>query len=480
MLNGFTRHFKPFEIFNEEHVEATWKAIFTVLEETGVRFEQKRAIEILRRGGCQVETLQNKVKFPPDLVTECLRKCPSSFAIKAREPKNDLVMGGNKLYFSSTPGTHTLDLDTWDPRVPTRKEFYDAVIIYDALDHLHMLHSNSPYHTFEGVHPLLATVETFAARTRNSSKINRAGPAFGNDRFQIEIAQAVGARPMFGLPASPPLMWGEDTCDAALRIVEAGFSVMLATGDIYGATAPVTLAGSIVHNCATLVAAIVFIQLVKEGTPVLPSNFTWPMNMRTGEPAYGNIAVALHDVAFNQVWRRYNIPVGNLGAGIGSSKKIDFQNGYERGMLALMSAISGATMVWFHGCVHGELISHPVQAILDDDVAGMIGRFIEGMEVSDATLAINLINQVGPIPGSYLDQKHTREWWMKEQFLPKTADLLSLPEWTRSGKKSCIDHARDRMEQILATHRPTPLTANQEKDIERVLQEAKKYHALSS
>jgi len=46
----------------------------------------------------------------------------------------------------------------------------------------------------------------------------------------------------------------------------------------------------------------------------------------------------------------------------------------------------------------------------------------------------------------------------------------------KTGKKSCIDYAKKRMEEILATHKPTPLTPSQEKEIEKILREARKYY----
>ena len=45
------------------------------------------------------------------------------------------------------------------------------------------------------------------------------------------------------------------------------------------------------------------------------------------------------------------------------------------------------------------------------------------------------------------------------------------------GKKSCLDYAKERMEEILATHKVSiPLTPSQEEDIERILNEARKYY----
>jgi trimethylamine--corrinoid protein Co-methyltransferase len=110
---------------------------------------------------------------------------------------------------------------------------------------------------------------------------------------------------------------------------------------------------------------------------------------------------------------------------------------------------------------------------LDDDIAGMIGRFLDGVEVTDETLAVDLIERVGPIPGFFLDKEHTRNWWKKEQYLPKAADCLTYPEWVKSGKKDCLDYAKARMEEILSTHEVSiHLTEEQDRKISDILEEA--------
>jgi len=91
-------------------------------------------------------------------------------------------------------------------------------------------------------------------------------------------------------------------------------------------------------------------------------------------------------------------------------------------------------------------------------------------------MAVDLIEKVGPIPGHFLSEEHTRKWWKLEQFIPKAADRLTYPEWMETGKKGCLDYARQRMEEILATHKAPPLTPKQEADIEGILEEARKYY----
>ena len=179
---------------------------------------------------------------------------------------------------------------------------------------------------------------------------------------------------------------------------------------------------------------------------------------------------------FCQYFRGFGIPVQLGTPGPVSSKLIDVQCGYEKAMLCAIGALCGANTINFHGGIFGELVFHPVQAILDDDIAGMIGRFLRGVQVDEETLAVDLINEVGPIPGIYLDKAHTRKWWRQEYFMPKAADRLSIPEWVECGNKSALDYARERMEEILTTHKPEPLTAKQEEEVEKILEDARQYY----
>ena len=79
-------------------------------------------------------------------------------------------------------------------------------------------------------------------------------------------------------------------------------------------------------------------------------------------------------------------------------------------------------------------------------------------------------------PLEVLAEEHTQKWWRREQFLPRVADRLSYPAWMQQGKKSALDDARERVEELLATHQPQPLTPQQDVDIERILEKARRYY----
>jgi trimethylamine--corrinoid protein Co-methyltransferase len=106
--NGFSRNFRPLEILTEEQVDAITKGTLQVLEETGIRMEHERGLKLLESHGCDVNYDEKRVRIPPGLVKECLNRCPSSFVIKARDPKNNVAIGGNVTYFKNSCGMQTL------------------------------------------------------------------------------------------------------------------------------------------------------------------------------------------------------------------------------------------------------------------------------------------------------------------------------------------------------------------------------------
>ena len=91
-------------------------------------------------------------------------------------------------------------------------------------------------------------------------------------------------------------------------------------------------------------------------------------------------------------------------------------------------------------------------------------------------MATDLIDEVGPIPGSYLNKAHTRKWWKTQQFIPKTAERSTYPEWVRTGKKTALTYARERMEEILRNYKPVPLPRDQNDQVDKILKEAEAHY----
>jgi len=275
---------------------------------------------------------------------------------------------------------------------------------------------------------------------------------------------------------APPMFFDETASDCAIDCAEAGMTVEPAHCGILGSSHPATIAGSLVTGMCECLGGITLVQLVNPGNRVFAHVFPVPTNMKTGRPRFGSIGISLAQVAWNQIWRTlFGIPTMNGGNGPSDSKQIDFQIAYEKSMGLLLSCLSGASWINAIGGLTGELSYHPVQSVFDNDVAGAIVRFLQGVTVTDETLAIDLINEVGPVPGFYLDKIHTMRWWKKETFEGHAVDLLPYEDWEKTGRKTALDLARERADQLLAEWKPV-LTPSQDADLDRILEDARAYY----
>ena len=141
-----------------------------------------------------------------------------------------------------------------------------------------------------------------------------------------------------------------------------------------------------------------------------------------------------------------------------------------------MAALSGGHLQLFQGGSSTELLYSPELAVMDDDIAGWIGRVLQGARIDDETLAVDVINEVGPIPGNFLGHAHTREWWNKEDSFLAVTDHEPYSSWVISDRKDMLGRAKDRVKDILATHQPAALTDSEEEAIEAILNEARGHY----
>ncbi|UCB46023.1 MAG: trimethylamine methyltransferase family protein [Spirochaetota bacterium] len=473
---GIVRNIPPLEILSQDQVERIHRGALEVLETTGVEVESRRALEFYQKGGCIVELESHRVRFPSELVLHCIRQCPTSFRMRALDPRNDLILGGNVVYSGLFSGLRTVDLDTWETRIPTVQDNHDANKIADGLENVHGSPSYTPYCEFVDEPPVMFLPISTWSRLKYLSKVSRIGTTMGSHIWELQMAQALDVDIYGAMEGPPPLTWNKDATDCAIDCAEAGFPVEPAAGGAMGATYPATIAGALVISMAEVMSGLVLVQIVRPGNPVIVNCFGPPLNMRTGHLKFGAISISLYLASWNQIWRTmYGIPIMNGGIGASNSKSIDFQCAYEKSVGILLSAQSGANWINTVGGLTGELTYHPVLSVLENDVLGYIGRFLEGVIVDDETLAIDLIEETGPIPGNYLDKAHTRKWWKLEQFMPHVADILPYPQWLKSGKKSTLDMARERADYLLKTWE-SKLPPGKEKELDKILEECRQWY----
>ena len=123
------------------------------------------------------------------------------------------------------------------------------------------------------------------------------------------------------------------------------------------------------------------------------------------------------DAAMTEVGKYLNIPIFSL-AGCSSSKIFDGQATLESMLGVMAAALSGANIIHDVGYLEDGLKGSFEQLVMTDEIIGMVKRFISGIEVNKNTLALDLIEKIGP-GGNFLAERHTADNFKNEYFFPE-------------------------------------------------------------
>ena len=110
------------------------------------------------------------------------------------------------------------------------------------------------------------------------------------------------------------------------------------------------------------------------------------------------------------------------------------------------------------------------KSLIDHEILRNIVHGLKGIEVSDETLAVEVINKVGS-GGHFLSQEHTRSHVFKEHLISELADRRIFEIWSKEDGKNIEERANERVKQILNDYEPEPLDKKIEKELQRVVRE---------
>jgi trimethylamine--corrinoid protein Co-methyltransferase len=266
-----------------------------------------------------------------------------------------------------------------------------------------------------------------------------------------------------------PLKYDERMLGAMMEYARAGQPQLVGALVIAGATGPVTLAGTLALQNAEILAGIVLTQLVREGTPVVFSGSSSNAEMRSGALSIGSPEMAINASATAQMARYYKLPVRGGGA-VSDAKVPDAQAAYESMMSLLMAQVSGVNFV-LHSA--GILESYSCMSyekfVIDDEMCGMVKRIKKDYAVTADTLALDVIEKVGP-GGHFLDKDHTFDHFREEFFRPLLSNRAKFDGWQAGGSTPVSDTANKKYKKILAEHKTPGLAADTERDLQRFIE----------
>jgi len=235
--------------------------------------------------------------------------------------------------------------------------------------------------------------------------------------------------------------------DLALTLAEAGIPVSFYPMPILGATGPVTIAGSAVVNNAEFVSAATLVQLAYPGAPVIHGGGPTAMYMNSGAYASNSPEAMLLRSIQGHMADFYGVPAW-YGAGATTAKEPGIQSAYENAMAMFMAYVNGADLTFGTGLLDGSRVLCLENMVVDDEILGMVKRILRGIEVSDETIARDLIVKMG-FNGNYLFDKHTTRH-VRELWQAGLGETGTYEAWKAAGAKSTVEKAQETVREILA------------------------------
>jgi trimethylamine--corrinoid protein Co-methyltransferase len=459
-----------FHKLSHDQLERLHHASLEILDRTGVCLYEQEALDLLSKAGLQV-TEGNRVRIPPNLVEWALSTAPKRLVLCDRHGRRVMPLERNNVFFG--PGSdclNILDHRTGKRRRGTLRDVEEGTRLCDALQNIDFLMSICIASDLEQE---TADLYQMRAMLMNSTKpILFVTTEFEGCVNVVAMAEAVAGgeeelrrNPLAAcyINVTTPLRHNAEALQKLLFLAGKGLPTTYTPMVLRGASGPVTQAGAIALANAGELAGLVLAQLKREGTPLI---LTGGVNDMLDMRSMGDIYAAPENrVMLVELAHYYGLPIFGL-AGASDAKVPDEQAAAEAAFSLLLESMAGAQLVHDVGYLDSGLCNSFEQIVICDELINYVKRFMQGLEVSEETLALDVIDEIGP-HGDFLGTKHTVRHY-KEDWYPKLFDRQNYDGWAAAGGKTLRERARERVEEILADHQPEPLPAGVQRRIDEI------------
>ena len=469
-----------FNILSESDLERIHWGTLHILEKVGVQVDSVACRKILKDNGCEVDEKTRIAKMPSHLVEEALTKKKTSITLAGRNPKYDAKLDLNHSYMTANGnGAVTVDFESGKRRPSMKQDVANSSKIIDALQNVHI---HWPMVSSTDQHPSTVHLHDFDASLNNTEKhvMYETGVTLSDAKTLTEMgyAAAGGEKEYRRRPLSSclqctyaPLQHDAGVMDASLYFAEAGVPLVFFGMPQPGATGPATLVGSLVVGNAEVLSALTMIQLSTPGAAIIYGMGNAPLDMRTTIRAGGSPEHAISSAMATELAHHYDMPscvgVSATAKEPGDQAVLEYYTGCVGPLLAGADLMCGVGLLEDSSCLFYE------QIVIDNEIVGAIARLIRGQWADDDTLALDVIEKVGP-GKNFLAQKHTMQHMRSEFFMPDLIDRRSYDAWQHAGSKSLRDRAREKVKDILTNYKVPPLEKDVQSKVNAIIEKAKK------
>ncbi|MFC1912083.1 trimethylamine methyltransferase family protein [Chloroflexota bacterium] len=462
-----------FRVLSDKQIEELHLATLQILERTGVTFECQEALQLLGDAGADISN-PDRVKIPSYLVEKALETVPKTITIYTRDGEPAFVLNGmTGSHFGAGHDPRFIhDVHTGKIRKCYVEDIVEYSRVIDALPNIEWSLSAAVNLTLPTTTDDISDRIGILQFILNSSK-----PVAGSNnnvstlRETIELCAIVAGgeeqlrkKPFFINTCEPvtPLIQGEDSMQRSLLCAEKGVPSVVYGMQMAGATTPATFPGCIAIANAEVLSQLVVLQLKNPGAPFIYGGMPSIMDMKTTIYSYGAPEKILMVAALTELCHHYKLPMYGT-AGCTDAQKMNIQAAVEGTSTIFASALSGADLVHNVGTLyHGGWRSLEF-TVLADEIIDMVRVIMNGIEINEDTLPLDLIEKKGP-KANYLSEAHTRKYF-RRFWVPTVFDRSASK---KEDEKDCEELLKAKTLEILKTHQPRPLPDDVVKELRKM------------
>ncbi len=454
------------ELLDPSLIQRVLGEAFQLIENPGCRVAPC-VFELLSSSGIRVD--DGIAHIPEKVARHALASVPHEFFLYDRSGNRAVHYGGDDVHFD--PGSSCLNILDPETQQPRPAQSADLVKLVQVAEMLPQYAAQSTAMVCNDVPAEMGDWYRLLLVLWHSNKPVVTG-AFSGPTLKImlellaiesggQAALREKPRAVFDVCPSPPLNWSEFASENIVELARAGVPAEIVSMPLAGATAPVTLAGSVVQHAAECISGITLHQLAQPGAPIVWGAAPAIFDMRTGKTPMGAIETVMLDMACAQVGKHLGVPThGYLVAGDG--KLVDAQTEMESGISAVLGALAGINMISGAGMLD-FLACHSIEKlVIDAEAIASAQRLLEGIQPRTESLALAMFAQTG-LHGDFLKLKETRALFRKEQHFPSEV----IDRGQNADGLDVLSRALRRVEELTASYQRPIIAAEREEEILR-------------
>ncbi len=431
-----------------------------LLENPGIVISNTECLNLLLDTGARVDLNAKTASIPEHLIHSALENCPKEFSLFNLKGDPAVNYGSDRTYY--TPGSSTLyilDSQTQKSRDVVTNDLVQFIQLVESLPQIDaqstaMVPSDVP----EAVKDLYRLYIALCYMTKPVVT-----GIFRKESWEVMkemLVMAAGGenalkkKPLgiFDICPTSPLAWSDTSCQNLLDNARAGIPIQIVPMPMAGATAPVTLGGTVVQHAAECLSGIVIAQLACRGAKIVWGGSAAIFDMKHSTAPMGAPGTWLIASAYAQIGRSLGLPT-QAYLGISDAKIVDAQSGMESATGALLGSLAGVNMISGAGMLAYENCQSPEKLILDAEMIAAFKHFSKGIQFRDDPLSLGIIRDVGTA-GDFISHEHTFKWFKEEFHYPSAViDRQPINTTNKGNYISAWTRAQNRRQELL---RSTP------------------------